>query len=104
MKIKKGDEVIITIGKDSGKKGKVTQVLPKISKLVIAGLNVYKKHLKPQGPQNQSKKGSIIDISKPLPVSNVALVCPKCKSQTKVGYRIEGDIKSRICRKCKEVI
>jgi len=101
MKIKKGDEVIITIGKDSGKRGKVEKILPKKNKVVVGGLNIYKKHLKARG---QNKQGGIIDIVKPVAVSNISLICPKCNKPTRVGYRIEGNDKIRICRKCDQAI
>lgn len=101
MKFKKNDEVKITIGKDRGKTGKITEVFPKENKVLIAGLNVYKRHVKPQG---QSKPGGIIDLAKPLSVGSIALVCPKCKAQTRIGYKIEGSVKSRVCKKCGETI
>ena len=101
MRLKKGDEVIISRGKDKGKKGKITEVFVKESKILIAGLNVSKKHVKPQG---EGKPGGIIDISKPLPISSVAYFCQKCKNPTRVGYKIEGSVKSRFCKKCGEVI
>jgi large subunit ribosomal protein L24 len=101
MKLKKGDEVKITIGKDKGKTGKITETFPKENKILIAGLNVYKRHVKPQG---QNKPGGIIDISKPLSSGNIALICPKCKKPSRVGFKIEGSVKSRICKKCGEII
>ena len=84
MKFKKNDEVKITIGKDRGKTGKITEVFPKENKILIAGLNVYKRHVKPQG---QNKPGGIIDISKSLAMGNIALVCPKCKNAIKTKKR-----------------
>lgn len=101
MKLKKGDEVKVVVGKDKGKTGKVERVFPKESKIIVSGVNVYKRHLKTQG---RGKPGGIIDIIKPLPIANIALVCPRCKKQTRIGYKIEGENKTRICRKCKEVI
>lgn len=101
MKLRKGDTVKVTIGKDRGKVGKVEKVLPKKNLIVVAGVNIYKRHLKARG---QDKPGGIIDIIKPLSVSNVALVCPKCGQPTRVGYQTAGKEKVRICRKCKEVI
>lgn len=101
MKLKKGDEVIVTRGKDSGKRGKIERVFPKLGKVLVAGANIYKRHLKPRG---QGKPGGIIDITKPLPVSNVALVCSHCGLKTRVGYNLINQEKKRICRKCKEEI
>lgn len=101
MKFKKGDEVIVTKGKDTGKRGKIEKTFPKLEKVLVAGVNIYKRHMKPRG---QGKPGGIIDITKPLAVANIALVCAKCSQQTRVGYKDSGEKKRRICRKCKEEI
>lgn len=101
MKLKKGDEVIITAGKDKGKRGKIEKIFPKIAKILVPGVNMYKRHLKTQG---QGKPGGIIDLNKPLAVAKVALVCPRCSQPTRVGYRIEEKSKARVCLKCKEEI
>lgn len=101
MKYKKGDNVIITIGKDRGKKGKIDKVLEKKDQVVVGGVNVYKRHLKSRG---EGKPGGIVDIIKPLNVAKVALVCPKCNQPTRIGYKILKDEKIRICRKCEEAI
>lgn len=102
MKLKKGDKVKIIAGKDRGKQGTIEKLFPKKRKVLVPGLNIYKKHLK-KGKEGQA--GGIIDIACPLPVSNIALICPKCSKTTKVSYRINktGE-KIRICRKCQEVI
>jgi len=101
MKFKKGDNVLVTIGKDKGKKGKIEHIFLKKNQVIVAGLNIYKRHLKAQG---ENKPGGIIDIVKPLNVSKIALICPKCNQQTRIGFKILKDEKVRICRKCKEVI
>lgn len=103
MKLKKGDKVKVMIGKDKGREGQIEKLLPKEGKIVIAGINMYKKHVRPQTRKDQSA-GGIIDIVRPLLVSKVALICPKCHKQTRVGQQIFSDGKKRICRKCKEVI
>lgn len=98
MKLKKGDQVVVIKGKDKSRKGKIEKVFPKEGKVLIPGINLYKKHLRPQG---EGKPGGIIDIVKPLRVANVALVCPKCGRPTRIGYQInKGGGKSRVCRKC----
>ncbi len=97
MKFKKGDEVLVTAGKDRGKKGKIEQVDLKKNAVLVAGVNLYKKHLKPRG---QGKPGGIIDINKPLGLAKIALICPKCGKPTRVGYQNQ----ERICRKCGGVI
>ena len=99
MKIKKGDLVKVTAGKDRGREGKVERVWA--DKILVPGVNQYKKHVKPQG---EGRPGEIVALPRPLPVGNVALVCPKCKQQTRVGYKFINDKKVRICRKCKNEI
>lgn len=101
MKLSIGDQVQVVAGREKGKKGKVERVFPKISKVVIAGVNMYKKNRK---PESGVKQGGIIDIVKPLPVANVVLICPKCNLPTRIAYSIKGKEKQRICKKCKQVI
>lgn len=101
MKILKGDTVKILIGKDKGRQGEVVKSFPKKSQVVVKGLNIFKKHIKP----SQNRPGSIIEKERPFYISKVALVCPNCKKTTRVAYQIDktGE-KSRICRKCKTII
>lgn len=98
MKFKKGDNVIITAGKDRGKKGKIEKIFPKVNKVLIPGVNMYKRHMK---AKSQNEPAGIIDIVKPLNVANIALICPKCQTQTRIGYEVNNKEKTRICRKCK---
>jgi large subunit ribosomal protein L24 len=100
MKIKKGDKVRVIKGKDKGRESTVEKVLLKEGKVVVAGLNIYKKAVR---PRQQSQKGGIVEITRPLPVENVMLICPKCQKPTRVGYNIEGDKKFRFCKKCQQV-
>lgn len=99
-KIKKGDNVKVLAGKDSGRTGTVDRVIVKNDKVIVSGINVSKRSVKKQGQQ----EGGIIDLVKPVNISNVALVCPNCKKITRVGFKIEGKEKVRICRKCKKEI
>jgi len=101
MKLKVGDTVKVTLGKDRGKTGKIEKVLPKHNTLVVSGVNLYKKHLKSQG---EKKPGGIIDITKPLNTAKVVLICPKCHQPTRVGYQGKAKKKIRICRKCSKPI
>lgn len=101
MKLLKGDEVKIVAGKDKGKTGKVEKVLPVGKKILVGGVNQYKRHLK---ARSQREPSEIATIIKPIAIANVALICPKCKLPTRVGYRVEGDKKMRICRKCEQEI
>lgn len=101
MKLKKGDEVKVTIGKDKGKTGKITRVFTKEAKVLVDGVNKYKRHLK---ARSQNQPSEIIEITKPLAVAGVALICPKCKKPTRVGYEINKETKNRVCRNCGKVI
>jgi len=101
MKIKKGDKVKVIYGKDKGRNGVVEKVYPKSNKVLIANINVYKRHVK---KSEQMPKGGIIDVPRPLDVEKVMLVCSKCGKATRVGFRVEKDKKIRICKKCESKI
>ena len=96
LRLKKGDRVQVLQGKDRGKTGSITRVLPQEGKVIVDGINVAKKH---QKPTRATMQGGIIDKDMPLPVSNVAIVCSKC-GPTRVGYRFADDEKHRVCKKC----
>ncbi len=97
MKLHKNDIVIIVTGKDQGKTGKIEKIFTKEKKVVVEGINQYKRHVK---AKTQGQKSEIITITKPLAVANVALICPKCKKQTRIGYVVNKETKQRICKKC----
>ena len=96
LKIRKGDRVRVLSGKDRGKEGNVVRALPAAGKVIVEGVNTAKRHQKPTRVTNQ---GGILDKDMPIDVSNVAILCPK-DGPTRVGYRMDGDAKIRICRKC----
>jgi len=101
MKIKKGDQIIVTVGKDKGKKGKIEKVFPKTSAVLVQGINIVKKHEKKRDEQHP---GGIIEVVKPIALGKIAVLCPKCGKQTRLGFRIVKGTKERICRKCDQVI
>lgn len=101
MKLKKGDTVTVIKGKDKGKTEKIEKVFSKENKVLVTGINQFKKHVKGRAA---GQKSEIATITKPISIANVKLVCPKCKKLTRVGYLIEKGIKERICKKCKEEI
>ncbi len=102
MKIKKNDDVVITSGKNRGKKGKVLQVFPKEGKVVVDGVNKTVKHAK---TRKQGEKGQKIEFFGPISASNVMLIDPKSGKPTRVGYRImEDGRKVRLARKSRETI
>lgn len=84
------------LGKDRGKTGKVLMVWSKKDQVLVEGVNFYRRHVRKSGQQ----QGGIIDIAKPLSVSNLALVCPSCQKTTRVGFKIENGDKRRVCKKC----
>ncbi|MBU1102893.1 50S ribosomal protein L24 [Patescibacteria group bacterium] len=101
MKIKKNDQVLITSGKDKGKKGKVLEVFTSANKVTIENINLIKKHRR---PRRQGEKGQVVQIVKPVHVSNVKLICPKCGEAVRTGYKITETEKFRICKKCGQEI
>jgi len=101
LKLKKGDMVVVMSGKDKGKTGQIEKVLPKTNQILIPGVNIVKKHTK---PTKRNPHGGIVQINKPIPVSNVMLICPVCNKATRVGFKMLDNKKLRICKKCKESI
>src|SRR3990167_2735472 len=97
FKLKVNDEIVVTSGGSKGKKGKIEKVLVSENKVVVNGMNIYKRHKK----ATRTQAAGIFEITRPLPVSNVALICPKCGKQTKVNFIKEGNEKVRVCKKCK---
>lgn len=95
MKIKQGDKVVVIAGKDKGKEGKVLKTLKNSSKVIVEGVNIVKKHIKPSGGED----GRIAEIEAPLHVSNVMLYDDKAKKGTRVGYEIKDGKKIRISKK-----
>jgi large subunit ribosomal protein L24 len=100
LKLKKGDKVIVTTGKDKGKTGEITTVFPKENKVIIGGVNMVKRHTKP----SQESAGGIVSKEMPIHVSNVALADPKTGKATRVGYKVEDGRKVRFAKKSGEVV
>ena len=100
-KIKKGDRVVVLTGKDKGRQGQVLRVTPKDSRVVVAGINMVKRHTRPTQGDPQ---GGIKNKEASLHISNVAFVDPKSGEATRVGFRIDGDKKVRVAKKSGEVI
>ena len=97
MNVKKGDTVIVLSGKDKGKQGKVLGTVPKSTKIVAEGINMVTCHVK---PRRQGEEGGIVKRETPIRSCKVALFCEKCNKGVRVGYKMDGDKKVRICRKC----
>jgi large subunit ribosomal protein L24 len=106
VKIRKDDTVEVISGReaDKGKRGKVIKILPDEGKVVIAGINVRKKHQKQVQAQGRTLKPGIIEFEAPLAIGNVMLVCPKCDNPVRVGIEREENESRRICKNCGAVI
>lgn len=100
MRIKKNDTIKVITGKDRGKTGKISKVYIDKNAVLVEGVNIYKKHVR---PKRQGEKGEIVQLPRPLDVSNVMLVCSTCGKPTRIKYRREGKTKIRICQKCQGV-
>ena len=101
--IRKNDNVLVITGKDRGKRGRVLKVLPARNRVVVEGVNLIKRHTKPN-PQRQIK-GGLVEREAPMHASNVQIVCPECGKATRIGRKVLGDgRKVRICRKCEGVV
>jgi large subunit ribosomal protein L24 len=96
LKIKKGDRVVVLSGKDKGKEGVVQQALPTEGKVVVQGVNTAKRHRK---ARTATETGGIIEIDKPIDVSNVAIISPSDGKPTRVGYKVVDGKKVRVCRR-----
>ena len=99
-KIRKNDTVQVLAGKDKGKRGSVVSVNLKKETVIVSGVNIVKKAMR---KRSEADQGGIAEIEAPLHISNVAIVCKKCGA-TKIGYKIDGDKKVRVCRKCGDVL
>jgi large subunit ribosomal protein L24 len=101
--IRRNDTVVVTTGKDSGKRGRVLKVLPAKNRVIVEGVNIIKRHTRPNPQRNI--KGGIVTREASLHASNVQLVCPECGKMTRVGRKVLADgRKVRICRKCEGVV
>ena len=100
VKIRKDDLVEVIAGKDKGKRGNVVRVNGDEGKVIVSGVNLVKKAMK---KRSQQDRGGISEVEAPLHISNVAIVCKKC-GPTRIGYKIDGDKKIRVCRKCGETV
>ena len=102
-KIKKGDTVQVITGRDKGKTGKVIKVVSGTGRVLVEGINLYKKHVR---PKNQGEKGQVIMVPRSMDLSNVGILCTSCGNPTRIGYTVSGkkNEKARVCRKCKATI
>lgn len=101
MKIKKNDKVKIIYGKDKGREGVVEKVYSKTDKVLILGMNIYKKHIK---KNEKMPQGGKVELPRPISISKLMLICPKCGKPTRVGFQIDKKRKLRVCKKCQSKI
>lgn len=98
LHVKTGDTVEVLSGKDKGKRGKVLEASPREGKVIIEGISIATKHLK---PRQMGQPGGIVSVEKPMNACKVMLVCPKCQKATRLAHKVEADgKKSRLCKKC----
>jgi large subunit ribosomal protein L24 len=97
-KIRRDDTVLVVKGRDRGRTGVVRKVIPKDSRLIVTGVNIVKRHMKPRGPQ---KPGGIIEREAPLALANVAIICTSCGKPARIGFHAQADgRKVRFCKRC----
>jgi len=101
MKLRKADQILIIKGKDKGKKAKILRSFPKENKVLAEGINIKKVHKK---PKKEGEKGQVVEVPYSFPSSKAKLICPKCNKPSKIGYKIEGGKKLRVCKKCQAEI
>ena len=97
MKVKKNDNVIISSGKDKGKKGKVVKSFPSLGSVLVEGLNMTKKR---QKARKAGQKGQTVNMAMPIRISSVMLFCTNCNKGVRAGYKDIGGKKVRVCKKC----
>ncbi len=100
LKIRLKDKVRVISGKDKGREGVVERIFPGDKKVLVDGINLYKKHIK----GGYGQKSGVYDIPRPLHISRVVLICPKCSKPARVGFSVKEDKKVRVCKKCKAEI
>jgi large subunit ribosomal protein L24 len=105
FKIKKNDSVLVQVGKDRGKTGKVLAMFPRDGRVLVEGLNIVRKHIR---PRRSGEKGQRVEVPSPMPIARVMLMCPSCGKATRVGIRRTagetGTTRERVCKKCSAVI
>ena len=100
--VRRNDTVAVTAGRDRGKRGRVLKVMPATNRLIVEGVNLIKRHTRPNPQRNI--KGGIVEREGPLHASNVQIICPECSKRTRIGHRVQGDRRVRMCRKCGGVV
>ena len=100
FKLKKDDTVEIIAGKDKGKRGRILKILREKDRIIVEGANIVKKAKRRKSKQD---RGGIVELEAAIHSSNLMIVCKKC-GPTRIGYKIDGDVKTRVCKKCGEAL
>ena len=100
FKIRKDDTVEVIAGKDKGKRGPIVKILRDKDRVIVSGVNLVKKAMR---KKSQQDRGGIVTVEAPIHVSNVAIVCKKC-GPTRIGFKLDGEKKTRVCRKCGDTV
>ncbi len=100
FKFKIGDKIKVNSGKDKGREATIEKIFFKTQKAVVAGINIYKKHVKGM----PGRKGGIYDIPRPIALAKLSVVCPNCNKITRVGFKFVGTKKVRLCKSCNREI
>ncbi len=101
LKIKKGDMVQVTKGKDAGKKGKVIMVVDEGRKATVEGVNMHTKHRR---QTRQDQQGGIVHIEAPIAIGNLMVICKNCNAPSRIGFQTKDNEKNRICKKCNGIL
>ena len=100
LKLRRDDLVQVIAGKDRGKQGKIIRIDRDKGRAIVQGINMVKKAMR---KKTQQDRGGIVEIEAPLQLSNLMIVCKKC-GPTRIGYKLDGTAKTRVCRKCGEAL
>lgn len=101
MKIQKGNKIRVIYGKDKGREGVVERVYTKSEMILVPGINIAKKHVR---KTEQQPQGGVVEVPRPLHLSKVMFICPKCNKPTRIGYKVDKDKKFKVCKKCKNIL
>lgn len=105
MHVRSGDTILVIAGRERGKTGQITRVVPKDQRVIVSGVNLVKRHMKARPGIAQA---GIVEKEAPLPASNVMILCPSCNKPTRIGQRVYEEAgvtrKERVCKRCGEVI
>lgn len=101
MKLKKGDKIKIIAGKDKKREATIEKVYKKSNKILAIGVNIFKKHIK---KSEKVPQGGVVELPRPIDISKIIFLCPKCGKTARLGIKIESGKRIRFCKKCKKTV